>query len=777
MLFNDNWQFCKQDLTFEQVVQKNESWEQIYLPHSWNAGDMVPGSVEPYVGVAWYKKEFMLPEIERNQRVLLEFEAAAIFSSVWVDGNYVGGRDGGFLGFCLDITEALVEQKKHTVFVRVDNAPNPNCPPPVNIDWECYGGIYRPVSLHIKNSAYMAYKGVHITTPQVSEESAKIVVKTKCFETAATGGRYILRHTLLDKNKNVILQDDQDIRTGYFHNTTNTAELPQIAEPELWSVDHPVLYTLKTEIYKEGILFDKIENRIGFRYYHFDSEQGFFLNGNPLKLEGVNIHQDYPGLGPACPDRFQYEEMKLLKEMGCNYMRTSHYPRNERCLDACDELGIIVMEEQPFWHGSIRSEQGEQFEYNALRLLKDMVEHHGNHPSIIIWNLVNEVYLGPIFDRGEQHATPDDARREKYIIREDERVYIKRILGKMYDAVREADPYRPISMVVGGKWKDNEITNSILIGDVIGYNGGALHFKPKDSIVNEFTGKKYDFVAEYFHDRYPGKGHIMSEGVVNDKPYQRAEWKKELTSWKNHAMYWNYFYSKPWFTGGSLWCFTDYHANGVYRTMGTMDVYRMPLEIYYFYKSIWNKEPFVHIVGHWDWQEQGEHDRTVTVFTNCKEVELFINGWSAGKGMSTKDKWPNLEHAPYVWENIKYVSGCIEAKGITDNGDVIEDKRCTSGIPVTFSIDTNPCTIAADGSDIAYVIVTVVDEQGNRCYKSFIDIYITVEGCAKLAYSEKQGVRGGIHKFAVRSNGQTGESIITVGGQGLRISKATIIAE
>ncbi len=764
--FNKNWKFCRGNYLLEQLETDSINWEKVILPHTWNDKDMVPGASNPYIGVAWYKKSFETPLLYKDKRILIEFEAIAIASEVWVDQVYVGGRNGGFLGFSLDITDALDDEKKeHEIMVRVDNSYNTNYPPPIFIDWERYGGIYRPAWMYCKNSVHIAYKGVKIDTPEVLKEKAKVRVETQIVE-KKDKGNYILKHTLYNSKDNIESQKQENISTSYFHTAKYTIDLPEINNPQLWSIENPVLYKLKTEILCNGKIIDTVYNNFGIRYFHFDKNKGFFLNGKNIKLKGCNIHQDYPGLGPACPERFHYEDIKLMKEMGCNYLRASHYPRNERCLDACDKLGILVMEEQPFWHGSIRTYQGEQFYHNSKRMVKEMVEQHYNHPSIILWNTVNEVMLVPKTSREKGHAEAGDDRRKEWVFAESENEYTKRVVAGMYDSIKKLDTERPITGVIGGKWKLNEKVGITKIPDIIGYNGGFFNFK-NPVYKDKTTGKNYRFLPDYFRDKYPELIPIMTEGILNDSRciYKRADWEKEYEAWKIQAEYWNEIYKREWFSGGSMWVFTDYHANNQLRTMGAMDVSRLPKEMYYFYKAMWLNKPVIHILGHWE-KEKIKQNQDVVVFTNCENVELFLNECSLDQGISTENEWPHIPNPPLIWKDVSYEPGCLKAKGRFGNR-IFTDKRITSGTPHTFKIKARPDIINADGRDISYITVEIIDNEGNRCYNTFPELELNVSGNASLMGFKKQVARGGLLKFTVRSNGTKGKSIISVNGASL----------
>ena len=380
--FNRNWTFVKSAAKWtDDFAAEAKAMESVILPHTWNTDDMAPGLKDPYIGGGWCRKHFAAPNPKPSQRLLIEFEGVNNCHKVWVNDGYAGGRNGGFLSTLLDITD-LLDEGDNTILVHADNSYQLQAAMPLWIGWNRYGGITRPVWLRIREHAFIACAGVEIRTPQVSADSANTVVRTHVEETEPGGAKLDIRHTLVSPAGKMVSTTTTPMKTRYSLTNTVEVKLPVVKRPKLWSDISPVLYTLHTEILEGGQVIDSQQDRIGYRFFNFDSNQGFTLNGKPTKLKGANIHVFFPGLGNALPERFHLDDMKLMKQMGCNYMRASHYPRSKICLDACDELGIMVMEEQPYWHGSLRASGGEEAIENSARMIRDMVRQHGSHPSL-----------------------------------------------------------------------------------------------------------------------------------------------------------------------------------------------------------------------------------------------------------------------------------------------------------------------------------------------------------------------------------------------------------
>ncbi len=279
-------------------------------------------------------------------------------------------------------------------------------------------------------------------------------------------------HILRDGDGKVVSQISETATAIQSRTVSHDVQLPAVPSPQRWTLENPYLYQLESTLYEGDTLLDRETNPVGFRTLEWDSTKGFLLNDVPTKLCGVNMYQDYPGLGNACPDRFHERDIAMVKEVGMNYIRTSHYPRNKRILDLCDILGVLVLEEQPFWHGSLREHHGPGFIQYAREQMRDMVEQHGNHPCIIAWNTVNEIMLTP--QMGEGHTRPEE-REDRHKLPRREIPFVRTCLEAMNDELHRCDPSRAIMIVIGGQWQQNEESEFTQCTDIVGYNGGAFH--------------------------------------------------------------------------------------------------------------------------------------------------------------------------------------------------------------------------------------------------------------------------------------------------------------
>lgn len=719
----------------------DDDWQPVVVPHTWNADDMYPGRsmAEAYVGPAWYRKHFILRRPADGGRVFLFFEAVANHSEVWVDGCFVGGRDGGFLGFRLDITDALSDGESHVVAVRADNAPRADSVPPHPIDWERYGGIYRPVWLVVGAAAHFDFCGVQIRTPRVTADTADVAIRTGVRDTVRRGRTLELRHRIVGPNGDEAGVVSQPVET-HIGTVRCDTRFDGLRGMQLWSPQSPTLYRVVSELRDGTTLLDRQENPLGFRWFRFDPDEGFFLNGKPMKLCGVNMHQDYPGLGNACPERFHRREIAMIKQAGMNFIRGAHYPRNERALAACDELGLLVMEEQPFWHGSLRTAGGERLLEHGQALMRDLVRQHGNHPCIIGWNTVNEIML--TLDPVAPHPDPKERVKSLHALPRAEWPFALRGVEALGGALQEADPDRPTCVVVGGWWRENVEAGVTEQAGLVAYNGGAMHGMVDDEPVYDGLRRK--------HPRWV---HMMSEGVLNDGAVLRADWDRELSFWRTCAKHWSRVYQRPWFCGGAMWVWADYSAKGTYRNSGCVDDARLPYESYWFFQSQWATRPMAHICGHWSWNDELGTEREVVVFSNCAEVALSLNGRDLGRGESTGAEYPGIPHPPRVWR-VPWEPGRLEARGRHANGTG-SDVRVSEGRPARLELQHDVSALAADGQDACFLTAVVVDEDGHRCYCIEGPLRIHVEGGATLAGPPSRVVRGGLCGFAVRSNGRT----------------------
>ena len=431
---NEQWKFDKgnpenaADLRFD-----DSSWGQVNIPHTWNnmdATDDVPGY---HRGVCWYRKTFNM-EAGQAQKTLIYFEGANQITDVYLNGTWVGNHKGGYTRFHFDITPHLKFGQPNVLAVKVDNSYNENIPP-LSADFTFFGGIYRDVFLMQLNNVHFSMddhstQGVFITTPQVSKEMAEVEVKTLLSNASSEKRNVNLITTLMDKAGNKVSERSQKIRLDKDEKNTSVLTHFTVKEPKLWSPDEPYLYKVFTQIKdaKTGTLLDESLQPLGLRWFKFDPDKGFFLNGEYMKLIGTNRHQDYLGKGNALTDEMHLRDVHLLKEMGGNFLRIAHYPQDPTILEACDKLGILASVEIPIVNAITESQE---FTDNSLFMAEEMVKQNFNHPSLIIWAYMNEVLLRLPFD--------PNTEKERYREYADN---VQKLASKIEEHIRILDPHR-----------------------------------------------------------------------------------------------------------------------------------------------------------------------------------------------------------------------------------------------------------------------------------------------------------------------------------------------
>jgi beta-galactosidase len=697
--FTDGWKFFLGDNENAYRIDFDDSgWRNLNLPHDWSIeGEFskenptrINGGALP-AGIGWYRKTFKLDKSWESRMVFIDFDGIYRNSEVWINGHYLGKRPFGYISFRYDLTRFLnFGEKPNQLAVRVDNSEQPNS------RWYTGSGIYRNVWLVATSSVYVDNWGTFITTPDVSEKSATVKLKVKIRNNSLQRKEMWVETDFFNQNgikivssktKKILIDSDAVIN-----------QQVQIETPQLWSVENPVLYKAVMKIYADGKLADQYETPFGIRYFKFDSSKGFFLNGKPLKILGVDNHHDLGALGAALNVRAIERQLEILKEMGCNAIRTAHNPPAPELLDLCDRMGFIVMDEAfDCWAGKKMD-----FDYHLdwkdwhERDLADMVMRDRNHPSVFIWSIGNEIR--------EQFDTSG--------IR----------LGKeLVETVRNLDATRSITC---GLTEQDPAKNFIYQSralDLISFNYKYLQYLdfPKN-----FPGEK--LLAAENASGFATRGHydMPSDSVrIWPKAYNlplQANADFTASSYDNcHALWgatheetWKVIKNNDFISGMFVWSGFDFlgepepyrwPARSSY--YGIIDLAGFPKDIYYFYQSEWTDKPVLHLFPHWNWSE----DQLVDVwayYNNADEVELFLNGESQGVRSKTTDQF----HA--MWR-LKYKPGTIKAISKKDGKTVLEKEINTAGKPAKIVLTADRSNLIADGKDLSFITVKVTDEKGN----------------------------------------------------------------
>ncbi|HMJ08596.1 MAG TPA: glycoside hydrolase family 2 TIM barrel-domain containing protein, partial [Pyrinomonadaceae bacterium] len=392
---NANWRFSpRDDKDSERRDFDDSAWQRVNVPHTWNnkdAFDEMPGYRR---GASWYRRDLPIGREFAGKSLWLYFEGSNQVTEVYINGRLIGRHIGGYTAFNFDITDAVDIGKTNLLAVRVDNGFNTDIPP-LTADFNMYGGIYRDVRLNAADKLHfkiddLASSGIQISTPVLSAASGRVLIRGQVSNKTGRARNIDIESRVIDPANRTIaiaaatLSVPADAESA-FENSTRP-----IAHPRLWSPDDPYLYTVETIIRENGRIVDSVSEPLGFRWFKFDADNGFFLNGKPLKLRGTNRHQDYKGLGNALSNRLHVRDMELIKDTGFNFVRLAHYPQDPAVLRAADRLGILLWEEIPIVNYITDSKA---FADNSAVMLREMIRQHRNHPSVIMWGYMNEIFL------------------------------------------------------------------------------------------------------------------------------------------------------------------------------------------------------------------------------------------------------------------------------------------------------------------------------------------------------------------------------------------------
>ncbi|SFG99957.1 glycoside hydrolase family 2 TIM barrel-domain containing protein [Pedobacter insulae] len=626
---NSDWQFYKGKLSYPALLTQQISWEKVQIPHSWNTTDVnddVPGY---YRGSGWYKKHLVIPANWKNRKVFLSFEGANQTTVIFVNGKKAGTHIGGYTGFNVDVSPFLRfdQNGKNEITIQVDNRYNANIPP-LSADFTFFGGLYRDVYLTVAGKTHFNIdkyggKGVFITTPLVSDEKASVSIKGDINNAAENVTELIVTATLKYKNRVIAEQKKQLKSDGLTHFELNFEE---INNPKLWSPTEPNLYQLITTIRnaKTGELLDQVSNPLGFRWFKFDAAKGFFLNGKPLKLIGASRHQDYKNLGNAVGDEIAIKDVRLLKEMGGNFLRVAHYPQDPAVLAACDQLGLLAAVEIPVVNAITETEA---FANNSKNMQREMIRQNYNHPSVIIWAYMNEVLLRPPFAN-------DSTRREVYFKN------VFKLAQELENLTREEDPNRYTMIPNHGNFALYNRIGLTKIPMLVGWN----------LYQGWYTGKYTGFATflDMHHRLLPDKPLLVTEYGADADSRIHSEQPLRFDKSVEYAVQYHEFYLKamlerPFVAAAMAWNLADFNSEERVETdphinnKGLLTIDRKPKDTYLFYQANLLTVPFIKIgltgrtVLGGVADGNNEFRQQIKVYSNQKTVSLAVNGVPIGK--------------------------------------------------------------------------------------------------------------------------------------------------
>ncbi|MGB9677085.1 MAG: beta-galactosidase GalB [Candidatus Ratteibacteria bacterium] len=724
------WKFKRGDFSDAMNFDFDDSdWEEVRVPHDWaikgpfssendkrvyvteKNGEKkeifltgVTGGL-PHVGKAWYRIKLKLKDI-KEKRVRIEFDGVMSNSKVYCNGIYLGQWPYGYSSFAFDITD-FVKEGGNIIAVSVDNKPNAS-------RWYPGAGIYRNVRLVIMNKIYISLWGTYITTPYVDEKLAKVHVMTdvenhtgesKCIELEtkiiSPWGKEIITESTIKEISNKGLFEQEIF----------------IENPVFWSVENPYLYTAFSTIKIDGNVIDTYQTKFGIRTIIFDSEKGFFLNGKNIKFKGVCMHHDLGPLGAAVNKTALKRQLSILKEMGCNAIRTSHNPPCPELLDLCDEMGFLVIDEIFDEWKIPKCENGynKLFDEWAEKDLRAMIKRDRNHPCVIMWSIGNEI--------PEQNDPVNGPNLAKFL----------------HNICKKEDPTRPTTTALN--WGEIAIQNGFAqVVDIPGWNYlpylyGKFHqLLPKKPMYASETSSCISSRGEYY---FP----VEEEMDVKRKTLQVNSFDLSHPSWATIPdVEFRAQDEHPFIMGEFVWTGFDYLGEPTpYNEewpsrssyFGIVDLCGIPKDRFYLYQSRWNDKGTLHIVPHWTLPGYEGKAITVQCYSSWDTVEIFVNGISYGK--KTKHSRRFINRYRLVWNGVIYQPGEIKGIAYDRDGKIAKEVVVkTSGVPTKIKLNPDRKIIKGDGEDMAFIYVEVVDKNNVLCPFADNLIHFYIKGPAEI---------------------------------------------
>lgn len=704
--FDQGWRFHQGDIPFPEIkghgatygnakagnapgaaatVYDDTGWKVVDLPHDWavegpfDKNANVSQGYRPR-GIGWYRKSFKIDPSDKGKHLELQIDGVSTHCTVWLNGTEVHHNNCGYTGFTIDLTPMLrYGEDLNTISVRVDaNA--------MEGWWYEGAGIYRHTHLVKSPPVHLVTDGVFVQPVKQSDGTWMIPAEIKVENTGKTNAAASVEVTLRDPDGKQVTSVTATSEVPVLGNKVLRPEL-KVTDPKLWSVDHPILYTIETKVSVPDQDADLVSTKVGFRTIRFDAEKGFFLNDQPLKIKGTCDHIDHAGVGVAVPDSLWEFRLRKLKEMGANAHRCSHNPPGNEFLDACDRLGVLVMDENRNFNCSP--------EY--MDQLRWMVRHDRNHPSVILWSVFNE--------------EPMQGTEQGY-----------EMVRRMAAAVKELDTSRPVTAAQsGGQMNPVNVSGAV---DVVGFN---------------YQQGNYDA----FHRAHPDKPITSSEdtsAVMTRGEFETVKGKNILGSYDDehpawgstHHVAWKAIDTRPFVAGGFVWTGFDYRGEPTPFTwpsagsfFGCMDLCGFPKTAFFIHQAMWIKDrPILAIAPHWNWKGKEGKPIRVMVITNAKQAELFLNG----KSLGAKEVDP---YAMANWE-VPYEPGSLEAVARTDGKEIARTKVETTGEAVSLKLIPDRTSLAGDGLDAMPVTIEAEDAQGRVVPGAAPMVTVKVEGPVKL---------------------------------------------
>jgi beta-galactosidase len=782
--FDNDWKFTLDSMNNYSSENVNDnSWRTLNLPHDWSIegtfskdNPATPGGGALPGGIGWYRKTFTIPASQKGQSFFIRFDGVYKNSEVWINGKSLGMRPNGYITFQYELTPYLkYGNEKNVIAVKVDNSKQPNS------RWYSGSGIFRNVWLISVNKLHVDQWGTFVSTTNVSSEAATVNIITKIKNQYSENKSIVVKTTIYDASGKKITTSSKSTTVG--NNNKNPEEIKQsinVKNPNLWSTTNPYLYKAISQIVLNGKIADTYETNFGIRYFNFDINEGFSLNGKHLKILGVCDHHDLGALGSAVNTRAIQRQLELLKAMGINSIRTSHNPPAPELLDLCDKMGFIVMDEAFDMWAKPKNPYDYHLDWKEWhkRDLEDQVLRDRNHPSVFIWSVGNEI--------PEQGGNPEKGDTSGRVIGRELVAIVKSL-----DTTRE---------IVTANNDVNSHNNIVLSGafDLVGVN-------------------YHHDLWEKFHEIWPGKKMLVTESTSAletrgyyelvpfdsirrwperwDKPFTNPNGGYTVSAYDNVSTPWGSTHEESvkallknkFVSGMYIWTGFDYIGEPTPYTwparssyFGIIDLAGFPKDVYYMYQSVFTDKPLLHIYPHWNWRS-GDTVDVIAYYNNADEVELYLNNHSLGIRKKSGDDL-------HVKWTVPFEPGTLKAISRKNGKTVLTTEVKTAGAPAKIVLKADRNIISADGKDLSFITATIEDNDGIKAPRADNEIHFEISGPGFIAGVDNgdpvshESFKGNKHKALnglalaiVQSDGKKGKIILTATGDGLQ--PATIILD
>ncbi|KQN38958.1 beta-galactosidase [Pedobacter sp. Leaf41] len=782
IVLNDGWKFSKGTFADAAAPGFDDSkWQSVRVPHDWAISGPFDKEIDkqvtaitqngetkptektgrtgalPYIGEGWYRKKLILPAVTSTQKVLLQIDGAMSEPRVYLNGKQVGQWNYGYNYFYIDITHGL-KSKDNVLAIHLNNKPKSS-------RWYPGAGLYRNVHLIVKEEKSIDQWGITITTPVVEKGFAKVNVKTKL-----TGSNLRLVNQVLDSSGKQVAVDT----TKSFFGQEADQNI-RVSEPRLWSPENPYLYTLVSTVYDGDQVKDIVKTRFGIRTISFKANQGFSLNGQVRKFKGVCLHHDLGPLGAAINVAALRRQLTILKDMGCDAIRSSHNMPSPEQLELCDEMGFMFLAESFDEWAKAKVENGYHlyFDTDAEKDIVNLVQANKNHPSIVMWSSGNEV---------PDQFGAEGVKRAKWL----------------QEIFHREDPTRPVTVGMDQVKATMQSGFGALL-DIPGLNYRVHLYEeankafPQGFILGSETASTVSSRGVY---KFP----VVKAKDKQYDDFQSSSYDMEYCSWSNLPD--DDFVmqdDKPWVIGEFVWTGFDYLGEPTpydnswpsrSSYFGISDLAGLPKDRFYLYRSRWNKtKPTLHLLPHWNWENRTGDTTPVFVYTSYDSAELFLNGKSLG--IRKKDKKSPQNRYRLMWMDVKYQPGTLKVVAFDAQGKpAAEEKIVTAGKPYKIVLTPDRSVIDADGKDLSFVTVSVIDKDGNLCPTASQQLKFYVSGNGKfkavcngdatsLESFEKPTMKlfSGKLVVLVESTVNPGKIKLNVNGGGLKAAQTEIISK